>query len=57
MGLRSGAMTDSWASWGIVEATDWLKAHSGDTGDPETRTACEEIVKESAGASDDAPQG
>jgi hypothetical protein len=45
MGLRSGAMT-SWEDWGIVEATAWLKDHSGDSGDPETRRACEGIVKE-----------
>ena len=54
MGLLSEPMTDSWEDWGIVEANDWLMAHSGDSGDPQIRRACEEIVKDtrqgSAGA-------
>jgi hypothetical protein len=37
-------VTDSWEDWGIVEASDWLMAHSDDDGDPKIRTACEEIV-------------
>ncbi len=47
-------MTDSWEDWGIVEANDWLMAHSDDSGDPKIRRACEDIVKDtrrrSAGA-------
>jgi hypothetical protein len=46
MGLLSGPMTDSWADWGILEANDWLMAHSDDSGDPKIRRACEEIVKD-----------
>jgi hypothetical protein len=45
MELRSAAMTNSWEHWGIVEANDWLRAHSDDSGDPKVRTACKEIVK------------
>lgn len=62
MGVLSGAMTDSWEDWGIVEANDWLMAHSDDSGDPKIRRACEEIVRDtrprSAGlAPDDPPEG
>jgi hypothetical protein len=39
-------MTDSWEDWGMAEASDWLMAHSDDSGDPEIRRACEEIVKD-----------
>jgi hypothetical protein len=42
-------MTDSWEDWGIVEANDWLMAHSDDSGDPKIRRACEEIVKDTHG--------
>jgi hypothetical protein len=44
MRLRSDAMT-SWEDWGIVEATAWLRDNPDDGGDPETRRACEEIIK------------
>jgi hypothetical protein len=35
----------SWEDWGIEEATAWLKDNPDESGDPETRRACEEIVK------------
>jgi len=38
-------MTDSPEDWDLAKADTWLEDHPDGSGDPETRRACEEIVK------------